>query len=867
MESRRHADDRVRTCILSCLVLAASGALAQETRPKDVPDGPVPSVDATEAASTGPVVFRLSPDRPAAVPSHPPLGQIPPKPMPDMAARSTASSGPGSAVLHDSRTGQTWTLPASAPAAAPSGVVLGGGYSGPDGPDPAPGDVVRPATLTGAMTLISPAARATDPWRMNVKLALRFGSSYFVCSGTMRDARTVLTAGHCVNNGGGGAWADEIWVYPGWDGNGSIIPPSTTINPYGWAHSTTLGSWTGWTVNGDINFDVGIVALDRAVGFLTGWFGYAYGGSCPGFWTTTTVNSASYPAESCGTPGLHNGLDMYYWFGTFDSCPNTNRLGLTTTPGCFTAIWGGMSGSGAYYVDGSGNRFLHGICSTSNRSTYAEYQRQFQDWVDYDNNTFIPTYGRGSTFDLEPLNVRAGATVVPAGSSVTLVHLAVNSTNGAANSTWVFGVYLSTNDNIETTDTLLATESYAWNFGALGSVRVNMGAITIPPSTPPGNYYLGVIYDPSTDGNPSNNDTDGWDAVPITVTKPDLTVTAVSVPAAARPGDTITVSNTVQNAGTASAGSFRVGLYFSTDSTCTTGDTLIASRVVASLDAGVSSSASTPATIPSAAPLGTRYVCVIADDLGQVAESSESNNTGSSPINVVRPDLVIPDLTAPAAVSPGSSVRIANTVRNDGTAAAGDFRVGLYLSSDSVCTTGDTLLAGRAVAGLAVGASSADSTLVTIPAGTPLGSYFVCGMADDLGQVAESNEGNNTRSAAVSVVSATPVITLKVNGLHPTPPVVTVGGPTQVTIDVSPTTYSASVDWYWAIILNGQVYWVTSGGISPVPAPWFGSPPVVLNGFTLLNLTLPPTTTLTNVVFMLNGGSVVASDFVTATRP
>jgi hypothetical protein len=193
--------------------------------------------------------------------------------------------------------------------------------------------------------------------------------------------------------------------------------------------------------------------------------------------------------------------------------------------------------------------------------------------------------------------------------------------------------------------------------------------------------------------------------------------------------------------------------------------------------------------------------------------------------------------------------------------------MGLYLSTDATCTTSDTLLGSRNVASLATGASSAANTSVTIPAGTALGAYRVCGIADDLLQVAESTETNNTNSSVVNVISATPIITLKVNGLHPTPPVVPVVGPTLVTIDVSPTTYTATVDWYWAIIYNGTTLWVTSTGVSTVPAPWFTAPPTTLTNVTLLNLNLPPATDMTNVVFMLNGATNVGFDVITATRP
>src|SRR5262249_27514992 len=127
--------------------------------------------------------------------------------------------------------------------------------------------------------------------------------------------------------------------------------------------------------------------------------------------------------------------------------------------------------------------------------------------------------------------------------------------------------------------------------------------------------------------------------VTVTDAKPDLRMPALSAPASAQPGDVISVSNTVQNAGTAPAGPFRVGLYLSTDNVCTTGDTLIGSRTLAGLGAGLSSPANTNVTIPPAATLGARFICAIADDLSAVTESSEGNNVFGTGINIVRPDL------------------------------------------------------------------------------------------------------------------------------------------------------------------------------------------------------------------------------------
>jgi CARDB len=845
------------------LALNGGGVVQGQAERRDTRDGPAPTIDAVEIEA-GPGVYRESRDAAAAAPAHPPIHTIPPMRMPDETADGRKASGPGSGISHDARTGKTKVSPADFGSAARA-LQQGGGYRGADG---GVGDEELPAVMSGPMTIIANPGRASHPWRMNVKLVMRWGASYAVCSGTMRDIATVLTAGHCIFDFGGAGWADEVWVYPAWDGIGDLIPAPTIADHYGWGHSTILGSWTGWTVNGDLNYDIGVVALDRAVGALTGWFGWHWGGDCS-YWFAQTVHNLSYPAEGCGSPGLHNGRDMTYWFGNFDSCPDFNRIRLNTSPGCYTAIWGGQSGSGVYRIEGADSRYVHGITSTSNRTTTATYTRQWEAWVTYTENTFIPTWGRGAAFDLEPLDVNAAPTVVPAGGSVNalLNHLAVNKSNAGANGNWDFNVYLSSNDNIQTTDTLLSQQNYNWNFGPVSSVRVNMAAVTIPISTPPGNYFLGVIYDAGTDGNPANDDSDGWDAVPITVTKPDLDITALAAPATAEPGDVISVSNTVRNIGNASTGvAFRLGLYLSVDNVCTTGDTLIGSRNVGVLAAGGTSAANTNATIPAGATLGARFICGIADDQTDVAESNEGNNTAFDAITIVRPDLRISLITGPASASPGGGFNVSNTVGNSGTGPAGPFRVGLYLSADNICTVGgDTFLQFRNVAGLGVGLANNASTPVVIPPATPLGNRFLCAIADDLLAVPESNEGNNTGSTPISILPPTPILTLRVNGQHPTPPVVTTTGPYLLTLDMSATTYTAALDWYWALIVNGQTFWVTSTGLSTTPAPLVNSPPLVLTNATLLNLNLPVGTNITSAFFLLNGATVVSSDFISAT--
>jgi hypothetical protein len=229
------------------------------------------------------------------------------------------------------------------------------------------------------------------------------------------------------------------------------------------------------------------------------------------------------------------------------------------------------------------------------------------------------------------------------------------------------------------------------------------------------------------------------------------------------------------------------------------------------------------------------------------------------------PDLVISALTGPALAAPGAVVNLANTVANSGAANAGAFTVGFYLSTDTTCTVADTFLTSRNVASLAAGASNAATTPVTIPAATPFSARYFCAIADTGGAQLETSEVNNTAFRAVNVVSPVPIVTLKVNGLHPTPPVVSTPGPVNLTLDISASTWTTPVDWYWAIVSGSTVYWVTPGGLTTTPGKLATAVPAAGSGVTLLNINLPPGVSLTNVFFLQNGASTIGFDAITAT--
>ena len=132
---------------------------------------------------------------------------------------------------------------------------------------------------------------------------------------------------------------------------------------------------------------------------------------------------------------------------------------------------------------------------------------------------------RGTTFDLELFRCRAlGSTTVEAGMTMNdqLQVLVSNATNAdPASQDYTLRIYLSTNNNISTSDTLLATWNYnGIDFGSISNITFNIPAPSIPSSTVPGDYWIGEILDEGTDSIPANNDTDRWDAQQLVVTAP-----------------------------------------------------------------------------------------------------------------------------------------------------------------------------------------------------------------------------------------------------------------------------------------------------------------------------------------------------------
>jgi subtilase family serine protease len=302
------------------------------------------------------------------------------------------------------------------------------------------------------------------------------------------------------------------------------------------------------------------------------------------------------------------------------------------------------------------------------------------------------------------------------------------------------------NTVVDESDTLLGSrtipslEPGASNYGSTSA--------TIPTDTPVGSYYILA----KADGEDSVIETSEGNNTYARVIKfgSDLNISTLSVPSTAGPGESITITDTTNNLGGASAEPSTTQFYLSTNSTIDESDTLLGSRSIQALAAGVSSAGSTTITIPADSVSGSAYILALADGENVVDEISETNNKYGRLIKIGT-DLRISSLSAPTTAGPGQNITITDTTKNQGGAAAEASTTMFYLSANSIVDESDSTLGSRNIPALAAGASSSGSTSVTIPENAASGSYYLIAVADAEEVVVETSETNNKYTRLIKI--------------------------------------------------------------------------------------------------------------------
>jgi hypothetical protein len=279
---------------------------------------------------------------------------------------------------------------------------------------------------------------------------------------------------------------------------------------------------------------------------------------------------------------------------------------------------------------------------------------------------------------------------------------------------WTDEIYLSTDNIFSTNDIWIG--SYTGGNGASldpGTSLTRREIILLPSVPSAGIYTLFFRTNPFADVQESRTDNNLF-SLPVTINLngPDLAIVAAAAPLSARFGDTITVSWTVRNDGTAPASASWIDdVYLSDDDIFDARDRALGFSVVTNslpLAVGQSYTRTLSAVLPRALVRQGTYHLIVRSDPGQAqGEISEANNIFARSISLTDPNAVLPVVTLATTPAGGS-------LEDSGTPLAFNF-----LRSGS---TANPLSVRVGISGLAVAGS--DYTIAGAPAG-PLTSAVV----------------------------------------------------------------------------------------------------------------------------------------------
>jgi subtilase family serine protease len=371
----------------------------------------------------------------------------------------------------------------------------------------------------------------------------------------------------------------------------------------------------------------------------------------------------------------------------------------------------------------------------------ADSQSEVSEVVE-SNNTRITSVRIGPDLMIGALSAPANA---GAGGTIAVTETTLNQGGGSAGAS-VTKFYLSQDFSLDANDTPLASRAVP----SLAPGGSNSGTtnVTIPSSTSTGLYYLIANAD---DGAAVGESVETNNARYVIVrVGPDLVVSSVVAPARAAAGGSILVTDTTANAGSGAAGASTTTFYFSANFGFDATDIKVSpSRTVPALAAGASNTGSTTISVPALQP-GLWYLMANADDAAQVVETYENNNVKYTTI-LVGPDLIISSIAAPGSATPGATISVSDSVKNQGAGDAAPSVTRFYLSNNVLLDSSDTLLSGmRNVPAIAAGATSTGTTDLTLPAGLN-GIYYIIAVTDAANGVAEATETNNSGFKPISI--------------------------------------------------------------------------------------------------------------------
>ncbi len=251
----------------------------------------------------------------------------------------------------------------------------------------------------------------------------------------------------------------------------------------------------------------------------------------------------------------------------------------------------------------------------------------------------------------------------------------------------------------------------------------------------------------------------------FTISTPDLVAGPISGPAGASFGQTIPISWTVTNSGPGIASTpWTDEIWLSQKTTLDSSATLLLTQsevAQAPLGSGQSYTVNTNVTLPltQTAAAGTYYLLLQTNAAGSLAEATASNDIAVSSALALTvppsPDLVVTDITSPAAALDGAQVVVSWMDVNKGqVTATGPWVDNIYAATDAQGDNPTLLRTFTYPGSLAPGASVQLSKPVNLP--TTSGTYWLVVTTNANGAVPEGPGTANNTTVASSSISVTP---------------------------------------------------------------------------------------------------------------
>lgn len=169
----------------------------------------------------------------------------------------------------------------------------------------------------------------TYPYKTIGKVFFTLSGNNYVCSGSAVGNKAVLTAGHCVSEGGKKVWATNWTFVPAYK-NGA--------KPYGTWPAFWMITFTAWFNNKEWGRDVGFAAVtnqnDKTLAQTVGYLGFAANYSRVQHW-----NVFGYPSASPWDGKWMVETQASYATRYTDPNPDTTGVGTSQRPGCSGGPW------------------------------------------------------------------------------------------------------------------------------------------------------------------------------------------------------------------------------------------------------------------------------------------------------------------------------------------------------------------------------------------------------------------------------------------------------------------------------------------------------------------------------------------------